>query len=112
MAVIVASATTFSVAANTKSVDQVDGQFEFVGRGNIQLSALSSATGLNCTLKVGGVTIIDDKPIPFFGTSGGLKILDNVVVNQAVAGGRIELFFRNTTGSALTVDYIVGFEPR
>lgn len=112
MAVVVASATTFSVGANAKSTDQVDGQFEFVGRGNIQLSLLSSATGLNTTLKVGGVTIIDDKPIPFFGTTGGMKILDNVFVNQAVAGGRIELFFRNTTSGALTVDYQVGFEPR
>jgi len=112
MAVIVGSATTFSVAANAKSTDQVDGQFEFVGRGNIGLSCLSSATGLNATLKVGGVTIIDDKPIPFFGTTGGMKILDNVFVNQAVAGGRIELFYRNTTGGALTVDYAVTFEPR
>lgn len=112
MAVVVASATTFSIAANAKSTDQVDGQFEFIGKGNIQLSALSSATGLNATLKVGGVTIIDDKPIPFFGTTGAMRILDNVVVNQAVAGGRIELFYRNTTGSALTVDFMVGFEPR
>ena len=112
MAVVVATATTFSVASNAKSVDQVDGQFEFVGRGNISLSALSSATGLNATLKVGGVTLIDDKPIPFFGTTGGMKVLDNLILNQAVSGGRIELFFRNTTAGALTVDYQVGFEPK
>jgi len=112
VAVVVASATTFSVLANVKSVDQVDGQFEFVNRGNIQLSALSSATGLNVTLKVGGVTIIDDKPIPFFGTTGGMRVLDNIIVNQAVAGGRIELFFRNTTGGTLTTDFQVSFEPR
>jgi len=112
MGVVVATATTFSVLANVKSVDQVDGQFEFVGKGNISLSALSSATGLNATLKVGGVTLIDDKPIPFFGTTGGMRILDNIILNQAVAGGRIELFFRNTTGGTLTVDFQVGFEPR
>lgn len=112
MAVNVGSATTYSVAANTKSSDVVSGQFEFVGKGNIQLSALSSATGLNCTLKVGGVTIVDDQPIPFFGSTGTMKILDNVITNQAVAGGRIELYFRNTTGGALTVDYMVSFEPR
>lgn len=111
MGVIVGSDTTFSVAANAKSTDQVDGEFEFVQRGNISLSALSSATGLNVSLKVGGITIIDDKPIPFFGTTGGMRILDNLVVNQAIAGGRIELFFRNTTGAALTVDYAVSFEP-
>lgn len=112
MAVIVASATTFSVAANAKSVDQVDGQFEFVGKGNISLAALSSATGLNVTLKVGGVTLVDDKPIMFFAATGTMRILDNNILNQAVAGGRIELFFRNTTAGALTVDYLVGFDPR
>ena len=111
MGVIVASATTESVAANTKTSSQVSGEFEFVGKGNISLSALSSATGLNVTLKVGGITIIDDKPMPFFGTTGSLKILDNVVVNQAIAGGRVELLFRNTTAGALTVDYVLQFEP-
>jgi len=111
MAVIVASKTTFSVAANTKSVDQVEGEFQFVGRGNLNLSMLSSATGLNATLKCGGITIIDDKPIPFFGTTGTMKILDNNVISQAVAGGRVELYFRNTTGGALTVDFMLGFEP-
>lgn len=111
MGVVVGSKTTFTVGANAKSVDQVDGEFEFIGKGNISLSALSSATGLNMSLKVGGVTIIDDKPIPFFGSTGGLRILDNIIVNQAVVGGRIELFFRNTTGAGLTVDYMVQFEP-
>ena len=101
MGVVVGSKTTFTVGANAKSVDQVDGEFEFIGKGNISLSAL----------KVGGVTIIDDKPIPFFGSTGGLRILDNIIVNQAVVGGRIELFFRNTTGAGLTVDYMVQFEP-
>lgn len=111
MGVVVASKTTFSVAANAKSIDQVDGEFEFVQKGNVQLSALSSVTGLNVSLKVGGITIIDDKPMPFFGATGGMKILDNIVVNQAIAGGRIELFFRNTTAGAITVDYQISFEP-
>jgi len=111
MGVIVASDTTLSVAANTKTATQVSGEFEFVGKGNVSLSCLSSATGLNVTLRIGGITIIDDKPIPFFGTTGGMRILDNLVVNQAVAGGRIELLFRNTTGGALTVDYALQHEP-
>jgi len=111
MGVIVASDTTYSVAANTKTASLVTGEFEFVGKGNISLSALSSATGLRTTLKVGGVTIIDDKAIPFFGTTGTMKILDNSVINQAIMGGRVELSFRNTTGGALTVDYALQFEP-
>lgn len=112
MAVIVATDTTYSVAANTKSADLVDGQYQFVGKGIITLAALSSATGMTATLKVGGVTIIDDKKIPFFGTTGTMKILDNSFISQSVAGGRIELFLRNTTGGALTCDYALSFEPR
>jgi len=108
---MVASATTTSVGANTKGSSVVSGEFEFIGRGNISLSALSSATGLNVSLRVGGITIIDDKPIPFFGTTGSLKILDNSILSQAVAGGRVELYFRNTTAGALTVDYALLFEP-
>jgi len=111
MGVIVASDATFSVAANAKSTDQVDGEFEFIGRGNLSISALSSAVGLRATLKVGGVTLMDDKPFMFFGTTGSMKILDNSILSQPVAGGRVELFFRNTTGGALTVDYVVSFEP-
>jgi len=111
MAVIVASGVTISVGAHEKSDDKVTGEFEFIGKGNISLAALSSAAGLNVSLKVGGITIIDDKPIMFFGTTGGLKLLDNLIVNQAVNGGRIELFYRNTTASAITVDYVVSFEP-
>ena len=111
MAVTVASATTFSTAANVKSADQVDGQFQYINKGKIILAALSSATGLNVTLKVGGVTIVDDKPMPFFGTTGGMDRSAHTVVAQAVAGGRVELFFRNTTGGALTVDYALDYEP-
>jgi len=111
MGVIVASDTTYSVGANTKTSSLVSGEFEFVGKGNISLSALSSATGLRVSLKIGGITIIDDKAMPFFGTTGTMKILDNVVVNQAVSGGRVELLFRNTTGGALTVDYVLQYEP-
>ncbi len=111
MSILVASDTTFSVGANAKTATQVSGEFEFVGKGNIAISALASATGLNLSVKVAGVTIIDDKPIPFFGTTGGMRILDNIIVNQAVAGGRVELIFRNTTSGALTVDYALTFEP-
>lgn len=105
MGVIVAANATFSVAANAKSTDQVSGQYQFIGKGNLNFWALSSAVGLNCTLKVNGVSIIDDKPFAFFGTTGALSKTDNLLVSQLVQGGRVELFFRNTTGGALTVDY-------
>ena len=109
--VYIASKTAESIAANTKSSDQVDGQYQFVGKGNIDFYALPSATGMNVTLKVNGVAIIDDQPLPMFGTSGDMSKIDNLVVSQAVAGGRVELFFRNTTAGAVTVDYILEYTP-
>lgn len=111
MAVLIASATTFSVGANAKSADQVSGQYENVGRGKFTLMGLASATGLNVTCAVGGISIVNDLPIPFFGTTGALDTSANVIVSQTMTGGRVELFFRNTTGGALTVDYQLLFEP-
>jgi hypothetical protein len=112
MAIIVGSATTQSVAANTKAnATNISPQYEFLPKGIISLSCLSSATGLLVSLKVGGTTLIDDQPIPFFGSTGTMKILDNAILSQGVQGGRVELIFRNTTGGALTVDYLIQFEP-
>lgn len=109
--VYIASGTATSIAANTKSADQVDGQYQFIGKGNVNFYALPSATGMKCTLKVNGVAIVDDQDLPMFGTSGAMSKIDNLVVSQAVAGGRVELFFRNTTGGALTADYILEYTP-
>lgn len=111
MGVTIVSATTESVAAYTKSADEVSGQYENVGPGKLILVALPSATGMNVTLSVGGVTLINDQPMPWFGTTGSLDLSANVVCAQQVGGGKIELFFRNTTVGALTVDYQLQFEP-
>ena len=111
MAVTIVSKTTFSVAANTKSVDQVSGQYENVGKGKIILAGLSSVTGLNCSLSIGGITVINDQPIPWFGTTGSLSLSDNVISSQQLNGGKVELFFRNTTAGAITVDFQLMFEP-
>ena len=112
MAVPIASATTFYVAANTKSVDQVDGQFQNIGKGKITLIVFASITGLNATLNVGGISLIDDKPTPFFGTTGGMDVSAHVMATQVVNGGRVELFFRETAAGSPTVDYILLFEPQ
>ena len=109
--VYVASAIAESTAANAKGTEQVSGQYQFIGKGVLNLYALASATGLNCTLKVNGVSLIDDQPMPMFGTSGGMKKVDNEVISQIVAGGRVEFFFRNTSGGALTCDYILEYVP-
>ena len=111
MAVTIVSDTTLSTAANTKTADLVSGQYENVGKGKIILAALSSATGLNVTLSVGGITLVNDQPIPWFGTTGGMSLSDNVVTSQEIGGGKVEMFLRNTTGGALTCDYQLMFEP-
>jgi len=112
MAVIVASATTESVAANTKTTDRVSGQYQTVQKGKLSLVAYPSATGMNATLSIGGVTLVNDLPIGWFGTTGSMDLSAHVVLSQVVLGGKIELYFRNTTSGALTVDYQLMFEPQ
>lgn len=111
MAVVVNTQTALSTAANTKSADLVSGQYEFVGKGKFTLAALGSATGMNIELRIGGTTIIGDQPIPWTGTAGTLDLSAHVVASQALPGGRVELFIRNTTAGALTTDLILLFDP-
>ncbi len=65
MAVVIDTETALSVAANTKSADLVSGQYEFVGKGKFTLASLASATGMNVELRIGGITVIGDQPIPW-----------------------------------------------
>jgi len=111
MAVVIDTETALSTAANTKTADLVSGQYEFVGKGKFTLAALGSATGMNVELRIGGITVIGDQPIPWTGTAGTLSISDNVMASQTLNGGRVELFLRNTTAGALTVDLILLFDP-
>ena len=111
MAVVIDTETALSTAANTKSADLVSGQYEFVAKGVFTLACLGSATGMNVELRIGGITIVGDQPVPWTGTAGGLSIADNVMASQQLNGGRVELFIRNTTGGALTMDLILLFEP-
>lgn len=111
MAVVIASTSALSVAANSKSADVVSGQYQYVGRGKFTLLARASATGLNITCNVGGISLVNDNVVPYTGAAGGLDASAHVVVSQVMNGGRVELFFRNTTGAAITIDSILYFEP-
>jgi hypothetical protein len=114
MAITVASANTVSLTTGLKTADQVTGRNQYVGKGRIQLVARASAaaaTGIKCTLNVGGVALMDDQYIPFAGATGGLSVRDNMVIDQVVAGGRVECFFRNDSAGTLTVDYMILFTP-
>jgi len=114
MAIVVCSGQSVSTAANTKSADLVTGRNQYVGKGRIQLFAKSqtaAATGMLCTLNVGSVALVDDNRIPYSGTAGTLSTNDNVILDQVVAGGRVEFFLRNDSAGALTTDYLITFTP-
>jgi len=114
MAIVVASGNTLSLTAGTKSADQITGRNQYVGKGRIQFLAKASAaaaTGIRATLNVGGVALIDDQYIPYAGTTGTMSANDNMVIDQVVAGGRVELTFRNDSAGTLTTDYQVLFTP-
>ncbi len=66
---------------------------------------------MNVECRIGGVTIAADTAIPFTGTAGAISVSDHTMVAQTLEGGRSELFFRNTTGGAITFDHIPLFEP-
>jgi len=112
MAVVVASGTTLSVAANSKSTDQISGTYQFVPYDcELTVFARSSATGMNIQLFVNGQALMNDLSVPFFGTTGALTKNDHEVASFAIpAGSRIEFFARNTTGGALTIDFSVDIE--
>lgn len=111
MAVVIASGTAVSTAANTKSGDQVSGTYQFVGPGKITVVAKGSATGMLITCLVGGIALVNDQAIPYTGTAGTISINDNIMTSQVMKGGRVELYLRNGTGGALTTDYLVLYEP-
>lgn len=111
MAVVIASGTAVSTAANTKSADLISGTYQFVQKGKITVVAKGSATGMNLTTLVGGIALVQDQAIPYTGTAGTISINDNVMTSQVMQGGRIEFYLRNTTGGALTTDYLILFDP-
>jgi len=111
MAIVVASGTAVSIVANTKSADQVSGQYQHVGRGKFTLIARGSATGMNIQMAVGGINLVNDQAIPYTGTAGALDATAHIMASQVLDGGRVELFLRNTSGGTLTTDFILYYEP-
>jgi len=115
MAVVVASGVALSLTTGLKSTDQVTGQYQYIQKGRVQFAArgsVAAATGIRATLKVNGVALMDDQLVPFAGASGALSTNDHMILDQAVAGGRVELTFRNDSAGTLTVDYVLLFTPQ
>lgn len=113
MGIVIASGTAVSTAANTKSADQITGTYQFVPfDASISVAARGSATGMNLLMFVDGQAVINDLAIPYTGTAGAISQVDHAIASIPVsAGSRVEFFLRNTTGGALTTDYILFAEP-
>jgi hypothetical protein len=110
MAVVIASGQ-YTGIANTKSADLISGSYQFVGKGKITLVAKASAIAMNATLIVGGVSLVNDQAILYYGTAGTVSINDNIVCSQVMNGGKVEFYIRNSGAATPTVDWIVLFEP-
>ena len=99
--------SALSVAANAVSSNVYAGKVvEFVMRPSIvRVRVSASAAGLNATLIIGGRVVVNDQPI---NSSNRWPILpdDLLTEHAAVAGSRLVLTFRNTTGGALTVNHM------
>jgi len=110
MGLILVNGTALSVAANATSSEQVSSStYQFVPfTGIASLAARSSSTGINVQLAAAGQTLQNNQPTPYTGTAGAISVLDHNLVEFPVEqGSRIELRFANTTGGAITVDYIL-----
>ena len=113
MGVVIASGTATSTGANTKSSDQVTGTYQFLPfDAEVFVIARGSATGMNVLLFADGTALMNDQAIPFTGTAGAISQQDHTIASFPLnAGARIEFYLRNTTGGALTTDYMLLAEP-
>ena len=114
MAITVSSGNALSIVAGAKSADVIVGRNQYVGKGRLQVCArgsASAATGIRMTVNVGGVALCDDAMVSFTGTTGAISVRDHMMIDQVVAGGRVETTFRNDSAGTLTVDYLVLFTP-
>jgi len=96
-----------SVAANSTSTNRVAGlTHEFLDRpATIILAAAAAAVGLTCSLLVAGVALVDDQSVSQ--ANRFPLVPDDIIASEDVDGGRILLRFRNTTGGAIIVHWLI-----
>jgi len=97
-----------TVAANAVSTNVLAGQlYEFVDAGTlITLSVIAAATGIRCTY-ICGIPLINDQAVRFRAAADFPLIPDDILLNNAVPGGRQVLTFRNTTAGAIVTQWRV-----
>jgi hypothetical protein len=95
--------------ANTKTANLMSGTYSTVPRGTVvTLYAKGSAAGINATLLVGGIPLINDVPVVNTGSTGSINRLNDIQTSVKTNGGFIELYLRNTTATAgTTCDYLI-----
>lgn len=96
-----------SVAANSTSTNRVAGlTHEFLDRpAAIILAAAAAAVGLLTSLLVAGVALVDDQSVS---QANRFPIIpDDIVDSENVSGGRMILRFRNSTGAAIIVNWLI-----
>jgi len=101
------------IAANT-TVDNIfaGSQFEFIRRDSIlSLAAVGSAAGLVCTFQAGSDLVLEESPVL---VRAGFPVIPDDFYYQtgAIAGDRIGLRARNTTGGALTLRTVLQVQER
>jgi len=96
----------FSVAANAVSVNVLSGLLhEFLDRpAELVLAAASSAVGIRSTLIIGGQVVLNDS---FISQANRFPLIPDDIAAQEQGIGRMILTFRNTTGAALTVNWLL-----
>lgn len=99
--------SNLSVAANSTSTNRAAGlTHEFLDRpASIVLAAAAAAVGVNVSWLVAGVALVDDQAVS---QANRFPIIpDDIVAAETVPGGRIILRFRNTTGAAVIVHWLI-----
>ena len=99
-----------NLAASTKTANVLAGDVnEFVPYDAvIRITSVSSAIGIKMSVFADSDLLVDDKEIPFIGTS--LIDKDHVIDEFEVEGGtRLAIFLRETAAAA-TTDVYVGVE--
>lgn len=101
-----------SIAANSVNDNVLAGnQFEFAPtRSRVEIGLNQSATGLEIDVLVGSRSVIT-RMIPLIKATTPIYPDDYLVTTGALAGERIIIRARNTTGGALTLLTNVKFTP-